>query len=113
MIFLKLRICENPSARTHLECVYEIQYGIAKSENSQKKKIQFEKLLSECSVLPFTSQEAHEAASIRAALEKLGTPIGPYDVLIAATARANNLTLITHNSLEFKRVKGLTIKDWF
>jgi len=45
-------------------------------------------------------------------LEAKGTPIGPNDLIIAATARARNLTLITHNASEFKRVTGLTIEDW-
>jgi len=52
------------------------------------------------------------AASIRVNLEQQGTPIGPYDILIAASALANNLTLVTDNTSEFKRVSGLKIEDW-
>ncbi|MCP4413893.1 MAG: type II toxin-antitoxin system VapC family toxin, partial [Gammaproteobacteria bacterium] len=64
-------------------------------------------------ILPFGLNEANESAKIRAALEKEGQPIGPYDVLIAGTARANNATLVTHNVKEFKRIKNLQITDWY
>ncbi len=49
---------------------------------------------------------------IRATLEKQGRPIGPYDVLIAATALSNNGVLVTHNMREFSRIEGLRIEDW-
>ena len=50
---------------------------------------------------------------IRVKLEKKGLPIGPYDILIAASALACKATLVTHNIKEFKRVKGLKIEDWY
>ena len=46
-------------------------------------------------------------------LEKNGTPIGPYDILIAATALSKNATLVTHNIKEFNRVENLTVEDWY
>ncbi len=49
---------------------------------------------------------------IRAQLQKLGTPIGSYDLQIAAIALANNLILVTHNTREFERVEGLKLEDW-
>jgi len=49
---------------------------------------------------------------IRADLSKVGTPIGPYDLLIASIALANNVILVTHNTREFSRVSGLEIEDW-
>jgi len=45
-------------------------------------------------------------------LEKLGKPIGPYDLLIAATALANGLVLVTHNTREFMRIPGIQLEDW-
>ncbi len=63
--------------------------------------------------LPFGLAEARRAAQIRAALEVAGTPIGPYDVLIAATALAHGGTLVTHNVQEFDRVAGLPLVDWY
>lgn len=50
--------------------------------------------------------------TIRSQLEILGTPIGAYDLQIAAIALSNNLTLITHNTREFQRVNNLLIEDW-
>ena len=52
------------------------------------------------------------AADIRASLEALGTPIGPYDVLIAAQARRRNAALVTLNRREFERVPGLIVTNW-
>ena len=61
---------------------------------------------------PFESQDAEEAGDIRAALERTGKPIGPYDLLIAAQARRRGATLITANEREFARVPGLKTADW-
>jgi len=49
---------------------------------------------------------------IRAALEKAGTPIGPYDYQIAAICQRHGLTLVTRNVSEFTRVHGLKVEDW-
>jgi len=51
-------------------------------------------------------------AQVRIALEKQGKLIGPHDLLIAAIARAHNLTLVTHSTDEFQRVPGLMLEDW-
>ncbi len=61
---------------------------------------------------PFEPEDAEEAGDIRAELERAGTPIGPYDVLIAAQARRRNALLVTANMGEFTRVPGLRIEDW-
>ena len=62
--------------------------------------------------LPFDDRCAEEAGLIRADLEEQGMSIGPNDVLIAATARANDAVLVTHNTHEFARVTGLRLVDW-
>ena len=62
--------------------------------------------------LPFDDDAAEVYAIIRARLEAQGTPIGPYDLQIAAIALANNLILVTHNTREFSRVPGLLLEDW-
>lgn len=93
--------------------IYEIEYGIGKSTAPEKKRSQFEALLARCSIVDFTGHEARVAADIRRALESRGTPIGPYDILIAASALAHGHTLVTHNTTEFKRVAGLRVVDWF
>jgi tRNA(fMet)-specific endonuclease VapC len=63
-------------------------------------------------LLPFEEADAREAADIRAHLRRLATPIGPYDVLIAAQARRAGAPLVTANSREFERVPGLIVTDW-
>lgn len=63
-------------------------------------------------MLPFDQRAAESAALVRADLEHAGTPIGPYDLLIAGHALALELTLATGNLGEFKRVKGLLLEAW-
>ena len=63
-------------------------------------------------VLDFDKEDARQSGQIRALLAGKGTPIGPYDVLIAGQAIARNLTLVTHNTDEFRRVPGLRIENW-
>jgi tRNA(fMet)-specific endonuclease VapC len=62
--------------------------------------------------VPFDDLSAEHYGLIRAELASSGTPIGPNDLLIAATARAHDLTLVTHNTAEFGRVIGLQLVDW-
>jgi tRNA(fMet)-specific endonuclease VapC len=62
--------------------------------------------------LDFDIVAARIQGEIRADLERKGTPIGPYDVQVAAIALANNLTLVTHNTAEFSRIPDLTLDDW-
>ena len=64
------------------------------------------------SVVKFDEEDARQAGQIRAHLASKGTPIGPYDVMIAGQAMARELTLITHNTSEFQRVPGLKAEDW-
>ena len=93
--------------------VYELEVGIAKSNNPKKREKQLEQLLNDINIINFSHKEAIESAKIRAFLEQVGEPIGPIDTLIAGMAKANNLTLVTHNTKEFSRVKGLLLEDWF
>ncbi|HMF11890.1 MAG TPA: type II toxin-antitoxin system VapC family toxin, partial [Gemmataceae bacterium] len=62
--------------------------------------------------LPFDDPAAEEYRRIRAHLAGQGTMIGPNDLMIAAIALTNQLTLVTHNTAEFSRVPGLTLEDW-
>ena len=93
--------------------IYELQVGIAKSNNPQKREKQLATLLEQINVIEFGEREGKISALIRADLETKGTPIGPIDILIAGSAKAHNLTLVTHNTKEFMRVEGLALKDWF
>ncbi|MFN8626208.1 MAG: type II toxin-antitoxin system VapC family toxin [Candidatus Binatia bacterium] len=62
--------------------------------------------------LPFDDRCAEEHATIRTHLARAGTPIGPNDLIVAATARAHKLVLVSHNVAEFARVSGLSVEDW-
>jgi tRNA(fMet)-specific endonuclease VapC len=62
--------------------------------------------------LPFDDSAAMFFGQIRSQLESMGTPIGSYDLQIAAIALAHNLVLITHNTREFSRVDNLQLEDW-
>jgi tRNA(fMet)-specific endonuclease VapC len=93
--------------------LFELEVGIAKSTSPKKRKVQLQNLTDIVTILPFGLEEARIAASIRAQLERSGLIIGPYDMLIAATALSQNGTLVTHNTAEFKRVKNLELVDWY
>jgi len=92
---------------------FELWYGVAKSGRPEANALLVEAFLSgPVSLLPFEPEDAQVAGQVRAALEKVGKPIGAYDLLIAAQALRHELTLITANVREFGRVKGLEWEDW-
>lgn len=89
---------------------HELFYGAYKSRRQAHNLALLDGLQLE--TLDFDKEDARQAGEIRAALAALGTPIGPYDVLIAGQARARDLALVTHNVGEFSRVSGLRVEDW-
>ena len=93
--------------------VFELRYGIAKSQRRTFNENLLREFLSGLNpVLAFDDEDAAHASAVRATLESAGTPIGPYDVLIAGQALRHGATLVTANSKEFKRVRGLKLEDW-
>jgi len=93
--------------------LYELRYGIAKSQQRQRNtETLADFLIGPIQVLSFDAEDAEEAGDIRAMLERAGTPIGPYDILIAAQARRRGALLVTANGREFARVPGLRFEDW-
>ena len=91
----------------------ELHYGVAKSARQVENRGRLTSFLQlPIAVLPFDAADAEEAGNIRAALARAGTPIGPYDVMIAAQARRRGAILITANTGEFSRVPGLAIENW-
>lgn len=90
----------------------ELFYGAWKSNNPQQTIAAQRQFLDILVSLPFDDLAAEVYGRERARLAKLGTPIGPNDLLIASIAIANDLTLVTHNTREFSRVTGLRIEDW-
>ena len=90
----------------------ELRHGVEKSQARNKNHLALSLFLSEIEIIPFDGKAAEEYGSIRAELEKSGTPIGSMDTLIAAHARSQNMVIVTNNVREFQRVKELQIEDW-
>jgi tRNA(fMet)-specific endonuclease VapC len=90
----------------------ELVYGARKSRHVAANLRLVEAFCEPFLCLPFDAGSADAYGEIRADLERLGQPIGPNDFLIAASALAHSLTLVTHNTSEFARVPGLTVEDW-
>jgi tRNA(fMet)-specific endonuclease VapC len=89
----------------------EVRYGCAKSGSKRLLKA-VEDLLGEINVLPFEVPADNEYGGIRAELEAAGKPIGGNDLLIAAHAYATGATIVTANTGEFKRIRGLNVENW-
>ena len=90
----------------------ELLLGAQKSEFPKKNHDIVEQFLYPFEIIDFNKNAANFYAQIRAELEKKGTIIGPNDLIVAATCLAFNVTLITNNMGEFKRVRGLKIENW-
>ncbi|MCF8332657.1 MAG: type II toxin-antitoxin system VapC family toxin, partial [Bacteroidales bacterium] len=90
----------------------ELHYGIMKSSNPKKNQEALDKFLTPLEILDFDYFATIEYGKIRSDLEKIGTPIGPLDTLIAAHAKSQQLTLVTNNEKEFRRIPDLKIENW-
>lgn len=91
--------------------VYELEYGTLKTGSPRRRAVVSE-LLAGLAQVPFDANAALEAARIRIELEGRGQMIGPIDLLIAGTAVSRGAVLVTSNTKEFSRVKGLRLSDW-
>jgi len=89
---------------------HELFYGAFKSRRAVQNVALVDAL--QFVVLEFDKEDARQAGKIRALLASKGTPIGPYDVLIAGQAMARNMVLVTRNTDEFERIPGLRLEDW-
>jgi tRNA(fMet)-specific endonuclease VapC len=93
--------------------LFELWYGVARSERRKENTERLRVFLAgDFRVQPFEERDASIAGDLRATLEIGGTPIGPYDLLIAAQALRAGATLVTANTSEFARVTGLVWQDW-
>jgi tRNA(fMet)-specific endonuclease VapC len=89
---------------------HELYFGAFKSRFPEANRARLDALRFE--VLPFDKEDSIAAGKVRADLGMSGTPIGPFDVLIAGQALCRGLTLVTANTREFVQVQGLTVEDW-
>ena len=109
----RLLVCQPSEIVLSSVVSYELQVGILKSTSPQKRIAQLAILKNQVSWVDFDEKSAEATAQIRVELERMGKPIGSYDVQIAGMAMANDLILVTHNTGEFGRVSGLKLEDWF
>ena len=92
--------------------LYELLYGAERSARPAEVRQEVERFAARLSVLPFDDDAAAHTAEIRAALERKGAVIGPYDLMIAGHTRSRGLVVLTGNLEEFRRVDGLRAEDW-
>jgi tRNA(fMet)-specific endonuclease VapC len=95
--------------------ILELRYGAIHTSDAElraRRNRLTSAFLAPYAVEPLDRAVAETAAAIRSQLAAAGTPVGPYDLLIAATAVHASRTLITHNTREFGRVTGLSMIDW-
>ena len=93
--------------------LYELEVGLLKSDQAQKRRGQLDSFVSFLKVLPYGEIEAKASAEIRIMLEAQGLGIGPLDTLIAGTVLSHGGVLVTRNTREFDRVAGLQVENWF
>ena len=93
--------------------LFELWFGAAKSARYEYNARRIADFCNRnITILPFDAEDAEVAGKIRVELARAGTPIGPYDLLIAAQARRRGAVLVTANGREFARVPGLKVEDW-
>ncbi|MBU6298792.1 MAG: type II toxin-antitoxin system VapC family toxin [Alphaproteobacteria bacterium] len=91
----------------------EVEYGLSRTRHlAPEVGAAMRALLDAITVLPFEREDARAAAPLRATLAAQGTPIGAYDLLLAACALRRGLVMVTHNTREFSRIGGLSVEDW-
>jgi len=108
----RLRFVPRTQVRLSSVVKAELYYGARKSGRVADNLRVLERFFESIASLSFDDRCAEEYGLVREELERAGTPIGPNDLLIAATARAHDAVLVTHNVREFSQVAGLRIEDW-
>ena len=90
----------------------ELYYGAYKSDRVAENLTILHQFCQQFQTLSFTDRAVEIYGQIRADLVRQGLPIGPNDFIIAATALAHDVTLVTHNTREFSRLPELKLADW-
>ena len=93
--------------------LFELEYGMGKSDNRVKMDSYVLSLCRRYAVLDFDRVASMQAGVTRALMHTRGTPIGPYDIQIAGIALSKDLTIVTRNTREFERVPGLRVENWY
>jgi tRNA(fMet)-specific endonuclease VapC len=92
--------------------VFELFAGVRRCRDPQREGAKVVAFLQPLHVVPFDWDSALRTADIRWELEKNGCKIGPYDLQLAGQALVLDVTLVSHNLREFRRVGGLRLEDW-
>lgn len=111
-VFLRLQEHEPADICISSVTYAELVHGVEKSQAVEKNRLALALLLANIEILNFDANAAESYGKIRADLEKQGTPIGPLDMMIAGHAKSLNYTVVTNNTKEFNRVKGLKLENW-
>ena len=108
----RLRLIDINTVAVSSITVAELQYGVAKSAHQEQNGLALAAVLAPLGVEPFDDAAAAGYGTVRAALERAGTPIGSLDMLNASHALALGRTIVTNNAREFQRVAGLKLENW-
>ena len=104
--------CDKRKIKIPSVVLFELLYGAEKSQRRERNLANIQIFVSELEIVSFNIKAAEIAGTIRADLEKIGQPIGGYDLMIASIALANDGIVVTNNIREFSRVNGLSVEDW-
>lgn len=108
----RMRVFRTGEIGVSVVTVAELQYGVSKSEHKERNQAALEAFLLPFDIADFSFDVTVTYGQIRAELERNGQPIGPLDTMIAAHAVSLDVPLVTNNTREFERVKGLRVEDW-
>ena len=108
----RMRVFRTGEIAVSVVTVAELQYGVSKSENKERNQAALEAFLLPLEIASFSFDETVVYGNVRAELERRGQPIGPLDTMIAAHALSLDVPLVTNNTREFERVRGLRVEDW-
>lgn len=112
-LYLEKLIRSDPTRKffTSIVVQSELLFGLAKRPTAKLQQA-YERQMAGLTVMPIDDAVSHHYATVRLALSRAGTPIGPNDIFIAAHALALDCTLVTDNEDEFRRVAGLNVENW-
>jgi tRNA(fMet)-specific endonuclease VapC len=111
-VVARIQECSPDDLRLSVVVVAELRYGADHSARRRANHARIDALIEEIETLDFDLRAAAMYGRVRAQLEASGTPIGPNDMLIAAHALSRGLTVVTDNTAELTRVKGLKVENW-
>ena len=111
-VFIKLQEHEPEEICISSVTYAELVHGVEKSKAIEKNRLALALLLANIEIMNFDSLAAESYGKVRADLEKNGTPIDPLDMMIAGHAKSLGYTIVTNNTKEFNKVKGLKLENW-